>query len=70
MPKPEFFRHYKGGIYEWVAMAHHTETGEVFAVYKCEYGEIWARPLNMFNGVTESGIRRFTKIENEAAGNG
>ncbi|HEX8993628.1 MAG TPA: DUF1653 domain-containing protein [Candidatus Paceibacterota bacterium] len=44
------YRHFKGGEYEVVALAKHSETMEDMVVYKGLYdgGETWVRPLSMF----------------------
>ncbi len=51
------YQHYKGGEYELIAVAHHSETLEEMVVYKTlskkegilfEKGSIWVRPLGMF----------------------
>lgn len=50
-PKPqEFFRHFKGNIYQIRCLARHTETRERMVVYQAMYGtfEIYVRPLAMF----------------------
>ena len=44
------YRHFKGNEYEVIDIAEHTETGEMFVVYKALYGEFrtFVRPLDMF----------------------
>lgn len=44
------YRHYKGQEYEVIGEAAHTETGEVFVVYRALYGDhsVWIRPKDMF----------------------
>lgn len=50
LPKPGKYQHYKGGLYEVLAIAKHTETLEDLVVYQALYGDrgIWVRPLKMF----------------------
>lgn len=44
------FRHFKGGLYEVVDFAKHTETGEAMVVYRSlnEPEKTWVRPADMF----------------------
>ena len=44
------YRHYKGGEYELVGAARHSETLEALALYRPLYGEgaLWVRPWAMF----------------------
>ena len=47
--KGEIYRHFKGNLYEVIAIAMHTETGESMVVYKEVEGEkTYVRPLEMF----------------------
>jgi hypothetical protein len=42
------YRHYKGGEYELMCVATHSETDEKLVIYKNNKGEIFARPFDMF----------------------
>lgn len=58
------YKHYKGGIYQLLLCALHTETLEMMAVYMSDYnGAIWVRPLSMWLEEVETGVKRFTLIE-------
>lgn len=66
--KPGKYRHFKGGEYEVLGIARHSETGEEVVVYRALYGDfgLWVRPASMWNETVErDGVtcRRFTKIE-------
>jgi len=59
------YRHYKGGKYQVLGAARHSETLEEFVVYRALYGkkELWVRPMKMFfEKVTADGkkVPRFT----------
>ena len=64
---PGHYRHYKGGLYEVIGTARHSETCEPMTLYRALYGEkgLWVRPAGMFDeDVTAHGVtqRRFTRI--------
>lgn len=43
------YYHYKGGIYEVISMATHSETNEPMVVYKSLlFGSVYVRPLSMW----------------------
>ena len=68
--RPGRYRHYKGGEYEVLGLARHSETEEVMVVYRALYGagECWVRPAAMWNelvcrdGVTQL---RFVRIDTQ-----
>lgn len=57
------YRHFKGGMYELVDVARHSETNEELVIYRSLHdGQVWARPKTMFTGKAGD-VRRFTKID-------
>ena len=61
------YRHYKGGEYEVIGVARHSETLEPMVVYRPLYNDSgwWVRPHAMFVGEVEvDGIRlsRFVRV--------
>jgi hypothetical protein len=66
--KPGRYRHFKGGEYEVLAVATHSETHEPLVVYRPLYNDTgwWVRPLGMFaEMVTHEGrkVPRFDPID-------
>lgn len=60
------YRHYKGGEYEVLGVARHSETLEPMVLYRALYGEggLWVRPHAMFfESIEFDGVRqpRFSK---------
>lgn len=48
---PGKYRHFKGGEYELLDIAWHSETLEPMVVYRALYGDggVWVRPASMWN---------------------
>jgi hypothetical protein len=66
-PAPGRYRHYKGGEYQVIGTARHSETDELLVVYRCLYDNdsLWVRPLAMFTEtVTVDGavVPRFAPV--------
>jgi hypothetical protein len=64
------YRHYKGGQYEVIGVARHSETHEPLVVYRPLYNDSgwWVRPHAMFfESVRVDGVvrPRFEKIEQD-----
>lgn len=62
------YKHFKGGLYEVVCTATHTETLEDMVVYKDNKEKTWVRPEAMWNEIVDTPcgkVQRFTKIESE-----
>lgn len=57
---PGRYRHYKGGEYEVLGVARHSETHEPLVVYRPLYNQtgLWARPYAMFFEQVEQGGQR------------
>lgn len=53
---PGVYRHYKGNMYEVIAVARHSEDLSPMVIYRALYGEgdVWARPAKMWNETVET----------------
>jgi hypothetical protein len=78
LPEPRLglYRHYKGGLYELVSVARHSESLEPLVVYRTLYTDppgLWVRPYAMFfeevevHGVAQP---RFAAVDPEAQPSG
>lgn len=68
---PGRYRHYKGGEYEVVGVARHSESLEALVLYRPLYSDsgLWVRPYEMFFGQVEVEGRlqpRFAQVEDQA----
>lgn len=70
LPVKSVYRHFKGNLYELLCVATDSETLEKKVVYKALYGdgEIWVRPLSMWNEEVAlpdgTKTKRFALVEN------
>ena len=62
--RPGRYRHFKGGEYEVLFTATHSETGELYVVYRALNGEkkVWIRPASMWNEKVERDGKRFLRF--------
>ena len=63
--KPGKYRHFKGGEYAVYGVATHSETREPMVVYRPLYGagELWVRPLAMFQETVQHDKRTVSRFE-------
>ena len=49
--RPGRYRHFKGGLYQVIGTALHSETREPMVVYRALYGDggLWVRPASMWS---------------------
>ncbi len=63
-----YYRHYKGGVYQVLAFAKHSETLEDLVIYRHSDGALWARPLSMWSERVQTptgSVLRFTLLSKE-----
>ena len=56
---------YKGNAYTVISVAEHTETNELFVIYRDKAGDVWARPKDMWESKVEfkgEELERFTLL--------
>jgi len=73
------YQHFKGGMYEVIGVAHHSEDLSEMVVYKSLYetakfpkGTLWVRPKELFVDTIErndTSVARFTKLESKKTNN-
>ena len=58
------YRHFKGGEYEVIGLAKHSETQEEMVVYRALYGngELWVRPASMWSEQKEKDGKTFSRF--------
>ncbi len=62
----KLYKHFKGGFYQVLNVAKHTETGEMLVIYRQladETGTIYARPYDMFNSKVDK--EKYPEVEQE-----
>ena len=65
---PGRYRHFKGGAYEVLGIARHSETEEPMVIYRALYGErqLWIRPAEMWLETVERDGKTMRRFEREA----
>ncbi len=59
------YRHFKGNEYEVIGVAKHSETLEDMVIYRALYGdgELWVRPVAMWDETVERDGKTFRRFE-------
>ena len=60
----KLYKHFKGGLYETINIAKHTETGEMLVIYReVSKDTIYARPYDMFTSKVDK--EKYPEVEQE-----
>ena len=60
----KLYKHFKGGFYQVLNVAKHTETGEMLVIYReVSKDTIYARPYDMFNSKVDK--EKYPEVEQE-----
>lgn len=62
-----YYKHYKGATYSVTGFAKHTETEDELVIYRDIKGNVWARPILMWNE-TVNGQFRFERYKDQKEG--
>jgi hypothetical protein len=58
------YQHYKGGLYEVIGIAIHSEIGKEMVVYKSlSNNKLWVRPKNMFLEKVNVGGKKISRFK-------
>lgn len=68
IPVHAIFRHFKGNLYEVLAIAKNTENEEPVVIYQDinKRGIIWARPASMWFDEINEGTKRFERLNKKS----
>lgn len=57
------YKHFKGGEYEVIGVARHSETLEELVVYYDSKHELWVRPISIFDEEVEVNGQKVKRFE-------
>lgn len=60
-PPPGRYRHFKGGLYDVIAVGSNEKEERVVIYRSVETGQWWTRRVNNWNMSTPKGVDRFTR---------
>ena len=62
--RPGLYRHFKGGEYEVIGIARHSEDESPMVVYRPLYNDsgLWVRPADMWNEIVVRDGRTYTRF--------